>query len=159
MIERLVALKQVADCGSSPLVQEGLQRFLETGGLDRHLEQVRPVYRRRRDAMLDALDRHFPAGVDWSRPTGGLFLWVGLPAGLDSNELFLAAREQGVLLSRGGLFHVAGGGRETLRLAYGGVDEQAITKGIETLGELIRQRMADAPVEADDPRAEALPIF
>lgn len=159
LIERLVALKQAADCGTSPLVQQALQHFLEAGGLEEHLARARPRYRSRRDAMLRALDRHFPEGVDWSRPTGGLFVWVELPAGLDSNELFLAAREGGVLFSRGELFHVDGGGRATMRLAFGGVDEQAISTGIKTLGGLIGQRLAEAATESDGARTEALPIF
>lgn len=157
--ERLIALKQVEDCGTSPLLQEALQRFLQDGGLENHLSRVQPIYVDRRDRMLDALDRHFPPGVHWTRPTGGLFIWVTLPEGLDSNELFLAARQRGVLFSRGELFHVGGAGRNTLRLAFGGVDPDDIPKGIAVLGELMCERLSERPADAADSRAEAMPIF
>jgi DNA-binding transcriptional MocR family regulator len=157
--ERLVALKQVEDCGTSPLIQEALQRFLEDGGLERHLERVRPAYVERRDRMLKALDRHFPEGVHWTRPTGGLFIWMTLPRALDSNELFLAARQRGVLFSRGELFHVGGSGRDTLRLGFGGVDPERIPEGVAVLGELIQERLTEERSVAADSRAEAMPIF
>jgi DNA-binding transcriptional MocR family regulator len=157
--ERLIALKQVEDCGTSPLLQEALHRFLQDQGLENHLRRIRPAYVERRDQMLAALDRHFPAEVQWSRPTGGLFIWVTLPEGLDSNELFLAARQLGVLFSRGELFHVSGSGRDTLRLAFGGVDPAQIQKGIEVLGGLMRDRLSAGPSEMADARAEVMPIF
>ena len=157
--DRLVALKQVEDCGTSPLLQEALQRFLEKGGLERHLRRVRPAYVERRDRLQNALDRHFPDGVHWTRPTGGLFIWVTLPGEVDSNELFLAARQRGVLFSRGELFHVGGSGRDTLRLGFGGVDPERIPEGIAVLGELIRERLSEGPSVAVDSRAEAMPIF
>lgn len=157
--ERLVALKQVEDCGTSPLIQEALQRYLEDGGLERHLQRVLPAYVERRDRMLNALDRYFPAGVHWTRPTGGLFIWVTLPGKLDSNELFLAARQRGVLFSRGELFHVGGSGRDTLRLGFGAVDLERIPDGITVLGELIRERLTANRSVAKDSRSEAMPIF
>jgi DNA-binding transcriptional MocR family regulator len=113
----------------------------------------------RRDRLQNALDRHFPDGVHWTRPTGGLFIWVTLPGEVDSNELFLAARQRGVLFSRGELFHVGGSGRDTLRLGFGGVDPERIPEGIAVLGELIRERLSEGPSVAADSRAEAMPIF
>jgi GntR family transcriptional regulator/MocR family aminotransferase len=159
VIDRLVALKQIEDCGTSPLLQEALQRFLEDGGLERHLARVRPAYVERRNRLLEALDEHFPDGVHWTHPAGGLFTWVTLPEGVDSNELFLAARERGVLFSRGELFHVGASGRNTLRLGFGGVDPKRIPEGIAVLGELIRERLSVRPSAAADARSEAMPIF
>jgi DNA-binding transcriptional MocR family regulator len=159
VIERLVALKQIEDCGTSPLLQEALERFLRDGGLEAHLATVRPAYRERRDRMLGALARHFPPDVHWATPTGGLFLWVTLPGGLDSNELFLAARQRGVVFSRGELFHVEGGGRDTLRLTFGAVDPDQIESGVAVLGELIRERRADGSSDSRESPVEAMPIF
>jgi DNA-binding transcriptional MocR family regulator len=156
--ERLVELKQVQDFGTSPLVQAALHRFLESGELDEHLARVLPKYRERRDAMLASLERHFPAGARWSRPGGGLFVWVRLPAGTNTNELFVAARRAGVVFSRGELFHSDGAGRETLRLAYGGATPEQIESGISTLGQLLNERWSEraADTAAD---AEAVPIL
>lgn len=141
MLERLVGLKRVQDCGSSPLVQAALHVFLREGGLDEHLERVRPAYRERRDLMLAALERHFPAAAHWTRPEGGLFIWVTLPAGFDGNELFVAARQRGVLYSRGDLFHRTGSGRNMFRLTYSTATHEQIEQGVRILGELVSERL------------------
>ena len=159
VLERLVALKQIEDCGTSPLIQAALHAFLDEGGLDEHLQRVRPAYRERRDAMIRALEREMPQGVHWTRPLGGLFLWVTLPAGLDSGDLFVAAREHGVLVSRGELFHVDGGGRHALRLTYSAVSPEQIDAGIATLGELLRERLRGGTREPVGRAAEAVPIL
>jgi 2-aminoadipate transaminase len=157
--QRLTALKQIEDCGTSPLIQEALHRFLRKGGLERHLSTVRTVYRERRDRMLDAIERHFPEDVRVLRPRGGLFVWVTLPAGLDANELFLLARQRGVLISPGELFHVDGPGRDSLRLTFAAVGPEGISRGIETLGKLMKEvRTEGSPEISDDRSVEAMPI-
>jgi DNA-binding transcriptional MocR family regulator len=138
--ERLMRLKQIRDCGTSPLLQAALHVFLCERGLERHLERVLPANRERRDCMLRALERHAPAGVGWTRPEGGLFLWVTLPAGLDGRELFLAAQERGVRYSSGELFHSNAGRSHSLRLTYSTATPSEIEKGVEILGALIRER-------------------
>lgn len=157
LLERLITLKQIEDCGTSPLLQEALHRFVEAGGLQAHLRRVLPVYRDRRDRILAAMAEHFPKDVRWTRPSGGLFVWVTLPAGLDSNELFLASRERGVLFSRGDLFHVENAGRETLRLTFSAVGPEEIDRGIATLGELMH-RAGGGPAEEADRRSEVVPL-
>ncbi len=159
VLERLLALKQIEDHGSSPLLQSALHVFLRGGGLEEHLARVRPAYRERMETMLAAMDRHFPEGVEWTRPDGGLFLWVTLPAGMDGSDLFVVARERRVLFSRGELFHAEGAGRETFRLTYASVQPAQIESGIEVLGALIRDRW-DAGTGALPRRAdEAVPIL
>lgn len=140
VLERLQALKQIEDHGSSPLLQAALHAFLEDGGLESHLRRVRPAYRERMQIMLDGMQAHFPEGVGWTRPEGGLFLWVTLPDGLDGDDLFVAARERQVLISRGDLFHSDGSGRNAFRLTYASVQPAQICSGIATLGELIGER-------------------
>jgi GntR family transcriptional regulator/MocR family aminotransferase len=159
VLDRLVTLKQIEDCGTSPVLQAALHAFLEGGGLEAHLARVRPAYRERRDAMVAALERHFPEGASWTVPAGGLFLWVTLAAGFDSGELLALARERGVLFNRGDLFHVEGGGRNFLRLSYAAVPRDRIEAGIEALGKLVKERWPgarNAPVER---AAEAVPIL
>ncbi len=159
LVEHLVALKQVEDCGTSPLLQGALHRFLVAGGLEQHLVRALAAYRERRDRMLEMMARHFPGTASWTRPAGGLFVWVTLAPGLDSNELFLAAREKGVLFSRGELFHVNGRGREHLRLAFGAVTPEQIEPGIRILGDLLRRRRPRGPREVARRDAEAVPIL
>ncbi len=159
VLERLVALKQIEDHGSSPLLQAALHEFLADGGLAEHLDRVRPAYRERRDIMLDALKRRLPDGVAWARPEGGLFLWVTLPAGIDSTDLFVAARERQVLISRGELFHADGSGRETFRLTYASVRPAQIETGIAVLGELIHERWGGRSENVARRVDEAVPIL
>jgi DNA-binding transcriptional MocR family regulator len=159
VVERVEALKQIQDFGTSPLIQAALCRFLDGGGLQSHLERVLPAYRRRRDVMLDCLARNFPSDVRWTPPRGGLFVWVTLPAGLNSTDLFLAARRRGVLFSRGELFHRDGSGKESMRLTYGSVSPAQIETGISILGELLRESRARAARETPRGAAEPMPIL
>jgi DNA-binding transcriptional MocR family regulator len=159
VMERIVELKRLQDCGTSPLIQAALDHFLRAGGLDEHLKKTLPVYRDRRNAMFDALSRHFPKEAVFSRSTGGLFIWVTLPAGFDGNGLFAAARRRGVLYSRGDLFHGDGSGHNSLRLAYSAADPTEIEDGVSVLGDLIRERWPNGPHEDPSGTAESMPIF
>ena len=164
VLRRLIALKQISDCGTSPILQAGLHHYLAAGCLRPHLKRVRTEYRNRRDLMLDSMSRYFPNRVSWTTPPGGLFLWVRLPEGLDSGELFAASRRKGVLFSRGDLFHVDGqgpgaGGSSTMRLTYSSASPDQIDLGIRTLGDLIRSRWSDSTQEGAEPLVEAMPIL
>ncbi len=148
--QRLISLKQIEDCGTSPLLQEALHRFLLEGGLERHLTKIRTAYRERRDSMLQAIDRHFPEDVRVLKPRGGLFVWVRLPRGIDVNELFLAARHRGVLFSPGELFDVDRTGQNTLRLTFAAVGPEKTASGIETLGRLMKEIRSEGSLEVSD---------
>ena len=159
VFDRLLALKQIEDCGSSPLVQAALHAFLTAGGQEAHLERVRAAYRARAQAMDEAIRAHFPEGARWSVPGGGLFLWVTLPESVDGDELFSAARERGVLIGRGSLFHVGGGGRNTLRLTFASATEEQIRSGVAILGDLLQQRWPRARAGGRTRELEAVPIL
>jgi GntR family transcriptional regulator/MocR family aminotransferase len=158
-LEHLVELKRVQDCGTSPLLQAALDIFLRDGGLDEHLERVRPAYRERRDRMLETLRLHFHPGIEWTRPAGGLFLWVTLPASFAGDDLFVAAQQKGVLYSRGELFHSDGSGRNTFRLTYSAASPEQIETGVKILGGLIRERWPGRSDSAEQPSVETMPIF
>lgn len=159
VLDRLVALKQIQDCGTSPLVQAALHAYVENGGLDEHLDRVRAAYRERRDAMLSALEAEMPEGLTWTRPEGGLFLWVTFPEGFDSNDLLVAARQRGVAFSRGELFHTDGGGRNTMRLTYAAVTPEQIRSGVAVLGELIRNTWPSGAGGTARRAVETMPIL
>jgi len=164
VLRKLVALKQISDCGTSPILQAGLHHYLAAGSLRSHLKKVRAEYRNRRDLMLESMSRYFPSRVRWTHPPGGMFLWVTLPEGLDSGELFVAARRKDVLFSRGDLFHVDGQGPggtadNTLRLTFSSASPDQIDLGIRTLGELIRTRWSDSTDEDSEKLVEAMPIL
>jgi DNA-binding transcriptional MocR family regulator len=138
LIRRLVLIKQASDLNSATVNQMVVHRLAETV-FDRQVERARAHYRRRRDAMLAALGRHMPAGTTWTRPAGGLFVWVTLPAGHDGASLLERSLEEaGVAFVPGGAFHFDGRGRNTLRLSFSLAGEADIEQGIARLGATVR---------------------
>ena len=137
VIGKLVLIKQAADLHSSTINQMAIAE-VAAGQFGEQVERVRAVYRRRRDAMLAALARYMPAGVAWTRPEGGMFVWLTLPAGLDAAALLAEAVEtQKVAFVPGQAFHADGTGANTLRLSFSCADEAAIEAGIARLGGLL----------------------
>ena len=137
MIRRLVLVKQASDLNSSNINQMVMHRLAETEFTDR-VTAARAHYRRRRDAMLAALQRHMPEGVTWTQPGGGLFVWVRLPEGADAASLLdRAVNEENVAFVPGAAFFFDGRGRNTLRLSYSLPSEAEIEDGITRLAKLI----------------------
>jgi 2-aminoadipate transaminase len=159
VMRRLIELKRIQDCGTSPLLQAGMDAFLRDGGLDDHLRRIRPAYRKLRDSMANALRRHFHPDAAWDLPLGGMFIWVQLPAGFDGDDLNVAARQSGVLYSRGEWFHSDGSGGNTMRLTYSAVSEEQIAKGVATLGRLVHERWPDRTDHSRQSATETMPIF
>jgi DNA-binding transcriptional MocR family regulator len=108
-----------------------------------HLETIRRTYRARRDAMLTALAAHFPATVQWTRPEGGMFIWVTLPDRIDTEDLLgRALAEARVAFVPGRTFHADDSGRNTLRLNFSLNSEGVATEGIARLGAVLREALA-----------------
>jgi len=158
VIERLVVLKQINDYCSSPLVQAALDEFCRSGALSRHLNVVRAVYRERRDRMVAALARHFPAGAFWTRPEGGLFLWVRLPAPIDAGALQSEAESRGVIVSAGDPFYLEGRGPSCLRLTFASATNAEIDRGIRVLGSILKKLLSAQGRRRREPAPEAVPL-
>ncbi len=156
---RLAALKTVTDHGTSPLLQAALYEFCRGGGLERHLEHVVACYRERRDAMLSAMKRSFPPQVAWTRPRGGLAVWVTLPDGVDADEVAAEAESRGVLVGRGDLFYVDGGTRHNLRLAFSQAPPADIQRGVRMLGDLIKRKIKARRTAPATGSPEPLPLI
>jgi DNA-binding transcriptional MocR family regulator len=137
VIRKLVLLKQACDLHSSSLAQMALTEIV--GELDAgHLEKLRATYRARRDAMLAGLEAYMPAGVSWTRPAGGMFVWVTLPERLDGAALLeKALRTERVAFVPGAAFYPDRGGRNTLRLNFSLSPPEVIGEGLMRLGRLI----------------------
>lgn len=114
------------------------------GHLERHVDRLRAIYRRRRDLMLDALERHMPAGTTWTRPDGGFFLWVTLPQGLDAAQLAIQARERGVEFLPGRTCFVGDRGQNTLRLSYSFAQDGQIEPGIRVIAEIVKGELLES---------------
>lgn len=158
IIERLAALKQISDSCSSPLVQSALAHFCRTGQLERHLVKARAEYRARRDSMLEALARHFPADCAWTRPQGGLFVWVQLPEGIDAEVVRSEAAAAGILTSSGDPFYLEGRGPSSLRLTYATAKPAEAQRAIRALGAIIKTQAAQPARRRNVAAAEAVPL-
>ena len=141
VIERLRMVKQTTDLHTGHLGQAILAEYMRRGLLSRHLERTRKAYSARLAALEQALDRHMPAGTKWTRPEGGMCVWVELPPGFDANELLIHVRERGVLFSPGRYFYLQNPMPNTLRLGFPGVNERDIARGIATLADVLRIEM------------------
>jgi 2-aminoadipate transaminase len=136
--ERVVAAKQAADLHTSSFTQRVMCRYvLEPGAVEGHIVRLRAAYAARRAAMLDALERHLPAGCSWTRPDGGLFLWVRLPPFLDATKLLAVAAARNVAFVPGEPFWVGSPARNTLRLNFSNATAERIEEGIRRLGAVI----------------------
>ena len=103
---------------------------------------IRKIYCERRDVMLDSLEEHMPPGVHWTRPQGGLFLWVTLPEGINAKVIFRKAVEEKVAFVPGQAFHPNGGGKNTMRLNFSAEKPETINEGIARLGNVLRKELA-----------------
>lgn len=137
VITRLGQAKQGVDLHTSTLIQMIAYTVASGGFLDQHIRDTRVLYRERRDAMLAAMRRAFPANVQWTEPQGGLFLWVTLPDTLDATALLPTALAAQVAYVPGGAFCADGTGRNTLRLNFSHTAPDLIDEGIHRLGTVL----------------------
>lgn len=145
VIAKLVQLKQGADLHTSTFGQMVAYEVARDNFLDEHIKVIRRVYRERRDAMLEALSQYFPPEVTWTRPKGGLFLWMTLAPGMDSQRLFEMALRENVAFVPGDSFYAPNGHREDanrqLRLNFSAVEPERIREGIRRLNVAVRTQL------------------
>jgi 2-aminoadipate transaminase len=140
LIPRLSMLKHASDVDTASVAHRTIEAFLAAGKLPGHLERLRHEYRRRRHAMLAALEAEMPPGVRWNRPSGGLYVWVELPRPLDATALLRTAVEtEQVAFAPGEAFAATAASdiRHCLRLSFGNCPPERIEEGIRRLGRVI----------------------
>lgn len=143
VVQKLDLAKQAADLCSSSLDQRLVFEYCRRGHYDRHLGEVRRFYDGKCQVMLAALERHMPPGVRWTRPRGGMFVWLTLPAGLDAETLAIeAVRDLKVAFIHGAPFFVDGSGADTLRFTFAKEGSDKIEEGIELLGKFFAGKIA-----------------
>lgn len=119
-------------------LQEGLSEYLQRGGYDRHLRQLRQALLQQRQAVLRAVAKHFPAGTRVTQPEGGYFMWAELPAGVDALELHRLAASQGIGIAPGHLFSADSRYSHHLRLNFGHPDHAGVEAALKTVGQIAR---------------------
>ncbi len=139
ILEKLVMLKQSNDLHSSTLNQI-ITHELSSSGLETHIDKLRDVYGRRRDTMVDALRSYMPNCATFSRPAGGMFVWITLAEDMDASELLQKAlATEKLAFVPGAAFFANGGGENTFRLSFSTCDDKDIIDGVRRLSTLIQR--------------------
>jgi DNA-binding transcriptional MocR family regulator len=133
--------KQSIDACTPTISQVIAQQFIMSGKLDEYISKVRAIYRSRRDCMLAAIEKYFPAEVTFVKPQGGFYLWLKLPCGIDDEVLFKKVSERGAVFVRGSVFHPQAQKNGYIRVSYCNTPEEQIEKGIKIIGNSIKEMM------------------
>jgi len=157
LAERLSLARHDMDLGSVTLAQMVIHNLYERGDIARHLERVRKVYRERRNALIEGLSRHMPDVVHWTRPEGGMSLWVHLPPGLGSLGVVRRAAQAGVLVAPGTLFDPLGHDMDGFRLAFSTAHPEQMDRGAEILEKAIREEIRNRQQSVQPPQSR-LPV-
>ena len=136
--KRLTEAKQSCDLHTDQLSQAVLLRFLESGRLAEHRKRVVEAGAQRLDATLQACERYLPPGTKYTRPEGGMNLWVQLPDGIDAGEMLQRAQREGVSYLPGRYFDVSKDFSNCLRISFAGLAPDKIRQGLEVLGSIFR---------------------
>ncbi|MDP5009507.1 MAG: PLP-dependent aminotransferase family protein, partial [Glaciimonas sp.] len=138
LIEKMEQAKQATDLHTAQLTQMVVYETVKDGFLDKHIPTIRQLYSDQCDAMLAALQDYFPSAATWTKPEGGMFIWVTLPKHIDSAKLLAQAIEQHVAFVPGAPFYANTPETNTLRLSFVTVPPAKIRAGVEILGKLIK---------------------
>jgi len=137
LVAKLVQAKQATDLHTATLTQMAVHEIVQDDLLSRHLPVIQNLYRRQCEIMLTALDDHFPKSAQWTRPEGGMFIWVTLPKNVDATELLGRAVQRQVAFVPGAPFYALQPQTNTLRLSFATVSESKIKEGIRRLADIL----------------------
>jgi 2-aminoadipate transaminase len=143
VLEKIGLGKQAADLCTSTLSQYFVREYFGEARWRDYIADLVEIYRDRRDAMLDALERHFPEQAEWTRPEGGLFLWATLPDYIDTTDLLAKALRENVAFVPGRAAYADGAsGSSSMRLNFSASDETELREGIRRIGQVISEQIA-----------------
>ena len=140
IMEKLIVAKQASDLHTNYLSQMIVHQYLSDNDIDRHIALIRKAYKEQRDCMVKTMEETFPENVSFTRPEGGMFLWVTLPEEMSSFDLFERAIKEKVAFVPGQAFYADGGGKNTMRLNYSNCDNERIVEGITRLAKVIKEQ-------------------
>lgn len=141
IMEKIIIAKQASDLHSNYFTQRVVYQYLIGHEVDEHIEKIKEMYRKQRNMMVSMIEEYFPENVKYTKPEGGMFLWVTLPEGLSSMDLFDLAIKENVAFVPGQAFYADGSGENTLRLNFSNSNEEKIEEGIKRLGKAIKELM------------------
>ncbi len=143
IIEKFVITKQGMDLCTPPITQAIAYEYCRRGLLDSHIKDNVSLYKKKRKIMLEALDKYMPKNseIKWTRPDGGLFLWVELPTSIDVEEMFYQAIDKKVAYVIGTAFYPDDGGKNAMRLNFSFPTEDEIVEGVKRLAQVIKDNL------------------
>jgi 2-aminoadipate transaminase len=141
LTRKMVICKQALDLCTNTFTQYIANEFMRQGSLDLHIMKICEMYKPKRDIMMDAMQKYFPHGYVCNKPKGGMFAWVSLPEGVDTETMFLDAIKHKVAYVHGKAFHVDGGGARSLRLNFSYSSNEQIDEGMKRLGLVIQNKI------------------
>ena len=154
VIEQLAAVKRKSDLHTSLLAQAALYEFAKRGLLTKHIKRARKAYAERRDTMLAALECYFPEEATWTKPTGGMGIWVQLPQSLSTHQILIQSAQQGVTFSPGEYFYASLPQPHMMRLSFTTAGPEAIEEAVKRLGAVIKAQLVNAKRQRGLRRAE-----
>jgi len=138
---KMIVCKQALDLCTNTFTQFIALEFMKRGSLDLHILKLCEMYKPKRDLMMDAMERYFPEGYTCHKPKGGMFAWVTLPEGIDTEIMFLDAIKEKVAYVHGKAFHVDGGGARSMRLNFSYSTDEQLEEGMKRLGNVIKKKL------------------
>ena len=139
ILDKIYVCKQSLDLCPPIFDQYVAAEFLSSGKLDENLKKTIALYKSKRDLLLSLLEENMPEGVCWTRPEGGLFLFLTMPEGFDAVKFYDVALEAGVAYVAGEFFHPYRSGKNTMRLNFSFMSPEKITEGIKLLSKLLKE--------------------
>ena len=141
IVEKFVMIKQSADLHTSNFDQGVADAYMETYDLDAHVKEIVELYGHRRDLILKTMEEEFPAGVEFTRPDGGLFLWVTVPEGVSARKVFDKCIEQKVAAVIGDAFYPNDKTDRSMRVNYSCMPDDKIVEGVKRMAKAIKECM------------------
>jgi len=137
IIRKYVLVKQGVDLQCNTIAQMEIAKYLQLYDIDKHIEKIRETYRLRRDIAVDTMSKVFPKDVNFTRPEGGLFNWVELPANINARDVLEKCLEKDVAFVPGGSFFPNGGKENTFRINFSNMPEDKIVEGLSLIGDIL----------------------
>ena len=141
LTRKMIICKQALDLCTNTFTQFIVNEFMRSGSLDLHIMKICEMYKPKRDIMMIAMENHFPDGYICNKPKGGMFAWVTLPEGIDTEIMFLDALKEKVAYVHGKAFCVDGSGGRAMRLNFSYSSNEQIDEGIKRLGAVIDKKL------------------
>jgi 2-aminoadipate transaminase len=141
VLEKIGLGKQAADLCTSTLTQYFVREYFAEGRWREYVGDLIEIYRSRRDAMLDALERHLPPQAEWTHPGGGLFVWATLPGYIDTTDLLAKALREDVAFVPGRAAYVDGRGAASMRLNFSASSEDQLREGVRRIGGVVSEQV------------------